>query len=289
MECYFKGFDYAMVSEGKVEIINRNEKTAFLTKHLRCYGGSGVYQNKKISRVLRNITFSGKGLVENPANPESVILPSVASLVYETLTGNIKGDDDVSVEIEALNKQVETLKAENERLETEAKANVKQFETVQVEFKEKIDGLTQQIATLSNDNKSLATKVEEKTTEFQAVSEELNNIKVAQKKAKRLVSLQAALKVDGTDVEAVKASEQLNDSLAVISDEAFESFVLAQAKFTPAPLPAQSAVKTVTDVAVLETAVPEKEVSLASKTVDEGAENTRIQLASLFTKEIKDK
>jgi len=75
MECFFKGFDYGLVDKatGKFNILPRNEETAFLTKHLRAYGGQGEHQEYKIGRVLRQITFSGKGFVNKPANPESII------------------------------------------------------------------------------------------------------------------------------------------------------------------------------------------------------------------------
>jgi hypothetical protein len=75
MECFFKGFDYGLInkSTGEYKILSRSEETAFLTKHLRAYGGFGEYQEHKIGRVLRQITFSGKGFVDKPANPESVI------------------------------------------------------------------------------------------------------------------------------------------------------------------------------------------------------------------------
>lgn len=75
MECFFKGFDYGLInkSTGKYQILNRNDETAFLTKHLRAYGGVGEYQDHKIGRVLKSITFSGKGFVDKPANPESII------------------------------------------------------------------------------------------------------------------------------------------------------------------------------------------------------------------------
>lgn len=309
MECYFRGFDYAMISGDKVEVIARNEKTAFLTKHLRAYGGTGSYQNKKLGRVLRNIVFSGKGLVEQPANPESVILASVAGLGYTTSMGNIeKGESKVN-EIETLTKQLESLRAENEQLKTEARANdVKtlkvQLDTVQAEAKtslEKIECLTKEVSVLTEANKGLIAKVDEKTVESQKAFDELNQIKAAQKKATRLVALQAALKVDIANEESVKASVQLNDSLEAISDEAFESYISAQAKFTPAPLPAKSTPaptapqstskpafnKASADVAVLETAETEKEITMAT---DVGAESTRVQLASLFgLTEAKDK
>lgn len=75
MECFFGGFDYGLINKetGEYKILNRNAESAFLTKHLRAYGGIGEYQNHKIGRVLRKITFSGKGFVDKPANPESVI------------------------------------------------------------------------------------------------------------------------------------------------------------------------------------------------------------------------
>lgn len=75
MECFFQGFDYGLIdkSNGEYKVLSRNNETAFLTKHLRAYGGLGEHENYKIGRVLRNITFSGKGFVDKPANPESVI------------------------------------------------------------------------------------------------------------------------------------------------------------------------------------------------------------------------
>jgi len=75
MECFFKGFDYGLInkSTGKYHVLPRNEDTAFLTKHLRAYGGVGEHQDYKLGRVLRQITFSGKGFVNKPANPESII------------------------------------------------------------------------------------------------------------------------------------------------------------------------------------------------------------------------
>ena len=75
MECIFNVFDYAVESpNGEYHVVARGENTAFLTQHLRAYGGGGVYQDHKVGRLLRNITFSGKGFVANPANPDSFIL-----------------------------------------------------------------------------------------------------------------------------------------------------------------------------------------------------------------------
>lgn len=75
MECLFKGFDYGLQdkSTGEYKILSRNTDTAYLTKYLRAYGGRGEHEQYRIGRVLRNITFSGKGFVDKPANPESII------------------------------------------------------------------------------------------------------------------------------------------------------------------------------------------------------------------------
>jgi len=75
MECFFNGFDYGLINKATNEfkILSRNNDTAYLSKYLRAYGGIGEHENYKIGRVLRDITFSGKGYVDKPANPDSII------------------------------------------------------------------------------------------------------------------------------------------------------------------------------------------------------------------------
>ena len=75
MECFFKGFDYGLINKNTNEykVLSRDESTAHLTKYLRAYGGLGEHEDYRIGRVLRNITFSGKGYVDKPANPDSII------------------------------------------------------------------------------------------------------------------------------------------------------------------------------------------------------------------------
>lgn len=74
MECAFSDFDYAVVTpDGQDKVLSRSEGSSFLTKHLRAYGGSGEYEGYKLGRLLKGFYFSGKGLVEKPANPRSII------------------------------------------------------------------------------------------------------------------------------------------------------------------------------------------------------------------------
>ena len=74
MECLFRNFDYAVItSTGEHKVVSRTDESSFLTKHLRIYGGTGEFDGNKLGRLLRGFSFSGKGLVDNPANPRSKI------------------------------------------------------------------------------------------------------------------------------------------------------------------------------------------------------------------------
>lgn len=70
METWFSGYDY-LVND---KVVARNEETQFLDKCLRANGGNGHFDGKSVKRVLRNLIFLGQGIVDNPANPESIIL-----------------------------------------------------------------------------------------------------------------------------------------------------------------------------------------------------------------------
>lgn len=76
MEAIFNDFDYAVEKDGETIVIARDEESSFLTQYLRSYGGQGTFDGYKIGRLLKDITFSGVGLVDNPANPRSVIKTS---------------------------------------------------------------------------------------------------------------------------------------------------------------------------------------------------------------------
>ena len=85
MEAHFSDFDYALLDEstGIVKVVARNDETAWMSSLLRWFGGEGLYVVKengqiketyRIGRYLKGITFTGKGFVDNPANPDSIIL-----------------------------------------------------------------------------------------------------------------------------------------------------------------------------------------------------------------------
>lgn len=100
MECLFRGFDYALAMDGNAfNIIERKKETAFLSKHLRAFGGSGLYNGQKLSRVLRRYSFNGKGLVDNPANKRSIIFDNIERLKTYSIAFN--GENNMSKEITA--------------------------------------------------------------------------------------------------------------------------------------------------------------------------------------------
>lgn len=85
MEAFFDDFGYALRAspESNVILMPRNEITSWLSSYLRCYGGKGKViidgVEYQIGRWLKNITFSGVGFVENPANPQSIIFEDYIS------------------------------------------------------------------------------------------------------------------------------------------------------------------------------------------------------------------
>jgi hypothetical protein len=81
MECYFKDFDIKVGNQ----IISRKEAQALgyapedlIGGFVKVMAGQKALGKHFVARVLRNITFSGMGLVKNPANPHSIILETAA-------------------------------------------------------------------------------------------------------------------------------------------------------------------------------------------------------------------
>ena len=147
MECLFPSFDYALVDKtGGTRVVPREESSAFLTKHLRSYGGSGKYEDYRVGRLLRNLSFSGKGLVSKPANPRSVILEGnrfFDESEAQILTiSSIKENDmsDLDKQIDDLRSELAEAKAANEVLKEKVVAEQ------QAEFESKIQTLEATIA-----------------------------------------------------------------------------------------------------------------------------------------------
>jgi hypothetical protein len=197
MECFFNGFDYGLIDTvtGSYQILNRNEDTAYLTKYLRAYGGNGIHDNYKIGRVLRKITFSGKGFVDKPANPESIIFSkneftelfteksndlSKAGVSNNTLTLNAE-NNIMSLDLESVMKEFAEIKAQLEAIaSTEtAKADSLREKTIELE-----NTIKAHEATIVDTKASLEVALTEKEEAAKKTEEEMLKKDEEVKKAK---------------------------------------------------------------------------------------------------------
>ena len=235
MECYFKNFSYAVVApDGHQYIIPRTDKTASLTKHLRAYGGSGEYENHKIYRLLRNLTFSAAGIVERPANPDSIIfngedakrfnfskaniqenlfLASPGVWTYSSNNKeNFKGAEvnmsDVTTK--HLETQVEELKASLKTLQGEKSSLQEKLSKADVEKWES------QVAELSKNLADTEKALVEANTAFQSTKDELAE---ANKQVKELVDSKAALQ---TELDESQTSQRKVSRAASLVDGGME-------------------------------------------------------------------
>lgn len=261
MEAAFRGFDYVVADpEGNKRVVARDENSAWLTKHLRQYGGDGVFVDKatgseyKIFRLLKNIVFSGKGLVRRPANPESVILtevqksdakvvPPVEDLGYVTV-GTINGltsiamesnkMPDVNPEVKLLQDRVAALETENKGLATklaekDGEATQAKISTLESDLTAKATEngqLQTQVDALKESVADLTKRLEAAESAKSSVESELAKVKAEQVKASRL----ATLIEKGAD--KVKA-ESLVAKFSNLTDEQFVEMVeVLSAAFT---------------------------------------------------------
>lgn len=161
MEARFPAFDYAIETpDGEQKVIARNKDTAFLSKHLAVYGGNGEYEGYKVGRLLRGLYFSGKGVVDKPANERSVILSTSKQFTSKASLNNFP-KEKVKME-EELKKEVASLKTQL----SEATAKLADVDTHKA------------VATkLETELKNVQALVEEHKTALAAVTEELSKVK----------------------------------------------------------------------------------------------------------------
>jgi len=236
MECLFNNFDYAVVSpEGESTVVSRDETSAFLTKHLRAYGGSGKYEGYTVGRLLRNIAFSGKGLVSNPANPRSVILNDVNP--FEETQALELSNSSINMEncnmSDVLKEQVEELKAElvtakeaAKALETEMtkqkdeeiQSKIEAFEAV---VSEKDEAIAEAKAAVEAAEAKVAELQEAIAKKDEELAEALAKIEAHEAEVKAMAR-RAALVEAGAEEEEV---ESILEAFSEATDEMFEQVV----------------------------------------------------------------
>jgi hypothetical protein len=240
MECLFPNFDYALRDEttGLSKVVKREEASAFLSKHLRAYGGAGKYEGYTVGRLLRNISFSGKGLVSKPANPRSVILndsKSFSECESELVTVSSIKETKMS---DVLQKQLEDVKAElvearaaNETMKQEMEAQKAEAIESQLQtFEEAISSKDEAIA-------AVQTQVEETLARVKELEEALAASETAKEEAiSKVAEIEQAAALEkrvAALTEAGLEGEELDEAIAKFENLDQETFEFIVAKMPP--------------------------------------------------------
>lgn len=235
MECLFKDFDYGVMNaSGAMEVLPRNEETAFLTKHLRAYGGEGTFENRRLTRILKNYVFSGKGYVDNPANKRSIIFDKDAftkanktqSVYYVKANSTPEEKTNMS---DVITSQLEETKALNRKLSEQVEALQKEISEVgKASFEAKIAELNAEIDALKEDAKAAkeagdkvaetlacqCQKLEDSKSEKTELEKELSELKAKVVLAKRTNSL-----ISAGLAESAEEAEETANSFASLDDD----------------------------------------------------------------------
>lgn len=245
MECFFKNFDYGLInkSNGTFHMLPRSEETAFLTKHLRAYGGQGEHENYKIGRVLRNITFSGKGFVNRPANPESIIftkenlkqtsevLDMIKIFNEKKIDSTEEGVFSNQANLKETNMSVEPIAVAEEVTEVaETEVTTPVTESQEAEAAKK---MKEEMSKKEEEMKKMQAALETAQAELQAINEVLAGYKMKEeemaKKEKKMKRM-ASLIESGISEEVASATVDKFDSL---DDAAFEGVAALVAAVKP--------------------------------------------------------
>ncbi len=236
MEALFTDFDFALEKDDEIVVIPRNEKTAFLTSHLKQFGGSGKFtdpdsgDDMPLGRVLKNITFIGKGIVSNPANPRSLIKEAASVHFASEIPPGIadklhKEGGEQGAMSDNLEKELETVRSERDNLKVELENVTKNV----AELNTKIEELTSaqseaevtkesEIKTLTDEAAQLKEQVgalTKEVTEFKAKEEEINAQTVAKERFDKLTEIS---KIDDGKVDDTLAKLRPD----VMTDDQFE-------------------------------------------------------------------
>jgi len=220
MEAWFTGFDYGLRDRatGVTHVVKRNETTSFLTKHLRVFEGTGRFQGYDVGRVLRNITFAGKAIVANPANPESVIkvaarqmeMGSGQTYVAADLSELLEGEegmnelDEIKAKLAEATKEIASKSEEVTKLTGERDAIAAELAT-----------LREQVEALTAEKTESEGKLKEAAERTEKAEAQLGEVKAKEAARVRLAKLSEVTKIED---EAATLAE-----LGTMTDETFEA------------------------------------------------------------------
>lgn len=237
MECIFQDFDYAIITpDGEEKVLARSEESAFLTKHLRAYGGKGEYEGYKLGRLLKSLYFSGKGLVNKPANPRSIIFNkstnpfnSQANITISNFLTAMEADDmsEAQKQVDELTEALDSTKAELESVKADLTQEKNDLQAQMNEAIAEKDGV---IASLETKVKELEDAIAKMHEDKKKMEEENEDMKKKMKNMKRKAAL----------IEAGADETSANELLAKFDnadDEMFKT-VVALVENKPATEPA---------------------------------------------------
>ena len=227
MECLFKDFDYALTSESNEQIIiSRNKETAFLTKYLKSYGGDGVYKNSRIGRLLKSFVFSGKGLVDKPANSRSIIFNDTKpfnhkTVAYSYFKEEINNMADEKKETDELKSVIAKLEADmvivKKDLEA-SNASVSLMATTNTTITTERDNLISDKILLTKELDTLNASLTETKKTLDKTVTDLSIVKAEKIKVERISKLVAS------NIEKVDA-DKIVAKWSTLTDEQFEEIV----------------------------------------------------------------
>lgn len=250
MECYFDNFDYGIEdpTTGSYKVVARNNESSYLTKYLRAYGGSGEKDNYKIGRVLRNITFSGKGYVDKPANINSIILQTklenfddmekdkIKNVIFENKGVSLDYVETHTVETCIMSKQKElepktkSEVAENQAVACEAEttetveAPVEATEVAEVSDTKQNNEVTtpslEQVQAELNEKTSIIAEMQSKLEEAEAAMKQ--KMMQEEEMKKKIDETKAAMKKMEDELKSMKKKELMAKRTASLLECGFE-------------------------------------------------------------------
>ena len=240
MEALFSNFDYAIVTpEKQYHVVARSQDTAFLTKHLRIYGGTGEFDGCTVGRLLRNITFCGKGYVDKPANPHSVIFnDSKSNMSFNYSEASLKNpfNKESGVSIFCSNNPLSENNAENKSMADNLSVDLltkqnEKNETTIASLQAKVDELTKAsseagVKTLETQVSELSSKLEaaEKARD-EAVASVENLTSEKEELSSQLTEANEAKATLQQEVDEAKAAKVIADRVAHLVDGGVEKEV----------------------------------------------------------------
>ncbi len=248
MEAWFDNYDYGVFkakngrAEGGIEIIERNEKTSWMDKHLRACKGSGAYDGRRVGRVLRNITFGGQGVVDVPANkrsdakdvqdfiPQATSENAVLSLLRRIEDRPVSVTDFTTSDSEASEMAVAFGTEERESMPNEPQAPAVDTEQI-----------ARDAAKAALDEKAQAEAQQKAEAEHRALAEEATELRSTKAELEGKVSdLEETVETQGKDLADVQAAHNARH-------EGLDSLVEAVAGATGDTPPEIAKIDSVTD------------------------------------------